>query len=153
MILATVHAVICWLAPAQVRACSPIQQGIFSRSLFPPAGTTGVPTNVRVVVRYGATRFYDFRGMPATPGLAPILELRTKAGAPVAASRDSVVTGPTIYQRQVAVVLTPAQPLAPATEYEVVDRRPNIPCGPNRLLNCALGAMTVVGTFTTGAGP
>jgi MYXO-CTERM domain-containing protein len=72
---------------------------------------------------------------------------------PVAVGRTAVTTGPSLSQGEVAVVLNLIQPLSPATEYEVVDRRPNIPCGPSSPMTCALGAVTVVGAFTSGAGP
>ena len=52
------------------------------------------------------------------------------------------------------MVLTPTQPLAPGVEYEVVDRRPDHPLrAVTGSLTCALGAITVVGSFTTAAGP
>jgi hypothetical protein len=152
LILSSLPAALGWLGPSPARACSAIEPGIFSRSMFPRGGATGIPTNVRVVVRYGARNY----GVPVDagdPGIGTDLELRSRAGVPVAVSRITAVSGKSHYLGEEVVVLTPTQPLAPATEYEVVDRRPNIPCGPNRPMSCALGAVTVVGAFTTGAGP
>jgi uncharacterized protein (TIGR03382 family) len=137
-------------------ACTPPVPGIFGRDVFPAPGSTAVPTNVRVVVSYFAGTGHGY-GIPADagdPGIGTDLELRRTGGAAVAVTRNNITTATiTLRQQQVSVVLTPSSPLAPGVEYEVVDRRPSIPCGQSGEAACALGAITVVGTFTTGTSP
>jgi len=145
------------LVPASARACSAPEPAIFSRDMFPPPGATGVPTNAKVVVTYRAGASYGINiGYPVDagdPDIGTDLELRRKGGAGVAIDLQNVALEPTGYDRVIGMVLTPMQPLASGVEYEVVDRHPTIPCGRNRPVSCALGAVTVVGSFTTAAGP
>ena len=144
------------LAPSVARACSAPEAAIVGRDMFPQPASTGVPTNVRVIVSYDAGGNYGPPADAGDPGFGPDLELRRKtgtAGADVAVDKQAIDTSLSWWRRRTSIVMTPAQPLAPATEYEVVDRRPNIPCGPSRPASCALGAVTVVGAFTTAAGP
>jgi hypothetical protein len=122
--------------------------------MFPQPGATGVPTNVKIVVSYRAGANWAFPADAGDPGIGTDLELRRKeGGAGVTIDRQNVAVEPARWQQVIGVVLTPTQALAPGVEYEVVDRRPTIPCGQNQPVSCALGAVTVVGSFTTAAGP
>ena len=62
--------------------------------MFPRPGTADVPTNVRVVVRYRAYGNYSAPVDAGDPGIGTDLELRTRAGMPVAVGRTAVTTGP-----------------------------------------------------------
>jgi hypothetical protein len=143
-----------FLAPAPAHACSPLV-GLHGRRVFPPDGSTAVPTNARPVVSYshGIRWFPDAEADAGVAELGSDLQLRRKGGDPVSVTTRVVRTGLTASLREMAFVLAPRQPLVPAAEYELVDQRTTFPCGQTRQTPCQLSGPTVFTTFTTGAGP
>jgi hypothetical protein len=118
-------------------ACSPPPPGVSSRFVKPRAGLDGVPTNARVVVEY------DGEYLLSPPLLD--LHLRPTGGADVALTVEDLGTA----SGRHVVVLTPVDPLQPATTYELLDGR-RVPCDGS---DCQLPAPVVIEAFTTGDGP
>lgn len=135
LLLSTVAAVLM----ADVRrasACSAPGPSLYSRSVVPGDGATGVPTNARVRVLY----LGHWNGV-----LPPALSLREAAGASVEVSFEWRARSLFDW----LVVVTPSLPLQPSTTYEVLDEL-SLPCeDPSG--DC-LGEPIVVATFTTGTG-
>jgi hypothetical protein len=126
-------------------ACSAPYPGLSGRALYPADGTSGVPLNARIIVRYRVGRELG-NGFPP---LGPDIALRVANGAEVAVTTALINTG-SVWNTETLVALRPSQPLAAATSYEVLDRRRTIPCD-IFTNNCALGDPAVFARFDTGA--
>lgn len=115
------------------RACSGGTTSINARAVLPADGTTGVPLNARILVRYSPTV------APIAPP-APNIRVRPQGGEPIALVQTAGM----------APGLTLARPdanLLPNTVYEILDSI-LVPC---LGLECVAGDHRVVATFTTGA--
>ena len=125
---------------AEARACSLLQPGIYSRSVW-PGQDAQPPVNTRVIVRYGLVTT-SFGTQP--PPVGPDLVLLDLDGTVVPTTQD-VAGGD--------VILRPVAPLLPNHGYQVADRR-TIPCTEASALqtSCALtDAPAAFSSFTTGA--
>jgi uncharacterized protein (TIGR03382 family) len=92
--------------PRVADACS-YPDGIHGRNVMPADGAAGVPTNTRVVVHYEEV----------FAAVSPTLELRPVGGGPKVPAAVRV----THLRWSIVQVLTPLLPLAPGTDYEVLD--------------------------------
>jgi MYXO-CTERM domain-containing protein len=129
----------------RAEACSAPYPGLSGRALYPADGTSGVPLNARIAVRYRVGHELDNR----FPPLGPDIALRVANGAAVAVTSELIGTG-SYWNTETLVILRPSQPLAAGTSYEVLDRRSKIPC--DIFANdCALGDPAVFARFATGA--
>lgn len=128
-----VGSIIVWACPRVASACSAPGPGIFVRTVDPPDGATGVPTNAEVLVRYKGTFDLDPQVRIRQPGM-PVLDADVKQ-----------ISGFTLGDDELFIV-RPTAALAANTTYEVLDRV-TVPC-----TDCTLGGFEVVATFTTGTG-
>lgn len=134
----------------EARACSPAAPGLTYRVLFPPAGSTAVPLNPRLLVRYGTGGNFQLVRDAGVSTLMDGLELRHESGTPVPIQKTTLVSSAYRLQRDQAVVIQPLQPLQPETVYQVWDRLAQIPCGRSDQAACAFGEPQLVASFTTG---
>jgi hypothetical protein len=149
----TVAAAASWPA-SRAQACAGPQFGLFGRTPFPAAAVVGVPLNVRPVIRYALSDGYTVSVADVgDAGIGTEVELRKKGGAAVAVAR-TVLNNPSSPLGDVVVLLQPTAPLEPSTEYELVDRRPTIPCYqqpfPSTMPQCQFGPAAPFASFTTG---
>lgn len=131
--------------PGQASACGGATPGLAGRSVFPASGARGVPTNARVLVTYrgGHDPWTPFR-----PEEEVVLRAVGQPALPVDIETRQFPLS--IWEFNQVVIIKARAPLKPATTYEVLDRRPRIPCV---LAECAAGDLAAIATFTTGAGP
>jgi hypothetical protein len=132
------------MLPGSAHACSDLPPGVSQRA-WPPPGAIAVPTNTRPVIHY------DALGLMSDPWISDLgthLQLRRKDGAAVALTTETIATVVGSRYWNVAVVLTPSEPLAPATQYELVDRKWLGVC----LQSCEFADPAVFASFTTGMG-
>jgi MYXO-CTERM domain-containing protein len=130
--------------PQLANACSFVP-GLYERRALPPPEAAGVPTNTRAVVSYLAM---GSMSDPWVGGLGDDLEMRSKDGAAVPVTTEKFAVGADWGRWDVMVVLTPTEPLAPHTQYELLDRRGVLSCS----RPCTPGEPTVFASFTTGMG-
>lgn len=128
-----------WVMASEAQACSPPRPGISSVSVFPPDGSSNVPTNARINVRY----VYVTGGS----GLNVDFFIRPTGGSNVTTSVQRVSVSN--WERR---FFTFPNKLKPSTKYEVVTNIQAIPCSLFGTPKCATGALRVVSTFTTGNG-
>jgi MYXO-CTERM domain-containing protein len=138
-------AVVLVLGARIAAACSPPSTGLRERTSFPRSAAIGVPTNVRPLVFYAGSE-----GVFGIPVPGDDLEMRARDGATVAIQKELAFTATTVWSTSWVIIVRPATPLRPGTTYDLVDRRPKIPCGP---ADCTLGPPAPFASFTTGAGP
>jgi MYXO-CTERM domain-containing protein len=118
----------------RARACTP-PPPFGPIGVIPGDGATGVPTNVKVRLRYN--------GMPYAPEATDVI-VRPVGGQAVAAT----VTSRTGGNFRKSLLIVPEAPLAPNTPYEVAGR-----IKPSCQTDCISPTHVVYVTFTTGAGP
>lgn len=129
-------------ARPRAEACSD-PHAITSRMVLPPNGSSGVPTNARILVEYRVLGDWFFLDGFSSANV----ELRGPGETTVPTSVIETWAGPFVI-----TLLTPAEPLDPDTVYEVHDST-LVPCGDAQPNASCGGTPVLVATFTTGDGP
>jgi hypothetical protein len=108
---------------SRARACSaPIRGLVGTREMIPGDGSTGVPTNVRIVLGYETT----------SPGITDHPRLQTADGDEVPMTVTQPLDDVTSMRSLQTFVMVPAAPLQPSTKYTVLSDIGPVPCVQNQ---------------------
>src|SRR5512137_2659098 len=111
------------LGARETQACEASSLSLVSkRNVIPPDGTTGVPTNARVIISYAGL-------------IGDHPKLRASTGAEIAVVVSSLVSG--------TYVIAPAAALAPNTTYRVLSDYGQVPCTFGQSSNAAVPLCSV----------
>lgn len=157
----TMLPLVCLARVSNVHACFVIPGIVDSRQTIPADGSTGVPTNVRIVLAYNAT----------SPGVTDRPRLQSADGVEITVDVTQPLNRSSTTPNLQTFVMVPAAPLAPNTKYKVLSDFGTVPCqmhsmGTGGTPPCfagidggapaiAAGAASAVAiaNFTTGKGP